>query len=57
MGYDRFSGNGLHGKVLTLTLTLTLTLSNLLVFTSRLPCHIVMRIEVNFPNCGGHSTT
>ena len=53
MGYDRFSGNGLHGKVLTLTLTL----SNLLVFTSRLPCHIVMRIEVNFPNCGGHSTT
>ena len=55
MGYDRFSGNGLHGKVLTLTLTLTL--SNLLVFTSRLPCHIVMRIEVNFPNCGGHSTT
>ena len=28
-----------------------------LVFTSKLPCHIVMRIEVNFPDCGGHSTT
>ena len=44
MGYDRFSG------------TEQVRTKSVLVFTSRLPCHIVMRIGINFPNCGGHFT-